>query len=189
MVALDGRFLDRAIHALDLAIGLKMLDLGQPMFDAILLAAHIEHTCRVPCRRAIRIARRESELDPIIGENRVDLVGDGRDRSFEEGRGRGPSRLLDQLHGRRTCWCDRWRCRGRACLQRSGPQRIDVEIADRISLEPFLEGLLPSTPGNRLMPGAEGSDAGMTASDAGWSAAARRGSRRAAAAYAAGKRR
>jgi hypothetical protein len=32
---LDGRFLDRAVHALDLTIGPRMLDLGQPMFDAI----------------------------------------------------------------------------------------------------------------------------------------------------------
>ena len=98
MVALDGRFLDRAVHALDLAIGPGMLDLGQPMFDAILLAAHIEHMCHVSCRRAIRVARGESELDPIVGENRVDLVGDSRDQSFEEGRGGGPSRLPDQLH-------------------------------------------------------------------------------------------
>jgi hypothetical protein len=87
MVALDGRFLDRAVHALDLAIGPGMLDLGQPMFDAILLAAHIKHMCRVSCRRAARVARRESELNPIVGENRVDLVGDSRDQSFEEGRG------------------------------------------------------------------------------------------------------
>ena len=59
-----------------------MLDLGQPMFDSILPAAHIEHMCRVSCRRAVRVAGRESELDPIVGENRVDLVGDSRDQSF-----------------------------------------------------------------------------------------------------------
>ena len=92
IVALDGSVLDRSVHALDLAIGPGMLDLGQPMFDAILLAAHIEHMCRVSCRLAVRVARRESELDPIVGENRVDLVGDSRDQSFEEGRGGGPSR-------------------------------------------------------------------------------------------------
>jgi hypothetical protein len=62
-----------------LAIGPGKLDLGQPMFDAILLAAHIKHMCRVSCRRAARVARRESELNPIVGENRVDLVGDSRD--------------------------------------------------------------------------------------------------------------
>src|SRR5215470_1643647 len=67
MVTLDGRFLDRAVHALDLTIGPRMLDLGQPMFDAILLAAQIEHMCRVSCRRAVRVSWWESELDPIIG--------------------------------------------------------------------------------------------------------------------------
>src|SRR5262249_7474985 len=98
MVALDCRFLDRAVHALDLAIGPWMLDLGQPMFDAILLAAQIEHMCHVSCRRAIRVAWWESELDPIVGENRVDLVWDSRNQSLEEGGGRAPSRLSDQLH-------------------------------------------------------------------------------------------
>jgi hypothetical protein len=36
MVALNGRFLDRAAYAFDLAIGSGMLELGQPMY-AILL--------------------------------------------------------------------------------------------------------------------------------------------------------
>ncbi len=53
MVALDGVVLNRAVHALDLAVRPWMLDLGQPMFDAILLAAHIEHMCHVSCRRAV----------------------------------------------------------------------------------------------------------------------------------------
>ena len=60
-------------------VGPGMLDLGQPMFNAIFPAAHIEHMCHVPCRWAIRVAWRESELDPVVGENRVDLVGDSRD--------------------------------------------------------------------------------------------------------------
>lgn len=98
MIALDGRFLDRPVHALDLAIGPGMLDLDQPMLDAIFPAAHIEHMDRVSCRRAVRVARREGELDPIVGENRMDLVGDSRDQSFEEGRGGGPFRRFDQLH-------------------------------------------------------------------------------------------
>lgn len=44
VVALDGRFLDRAVHAFDLAIGPGMLDLGQPMFDAI-FAKRISNIC------------------------------------------------------------------------------------------------------------------------------------------------
>src|SRR6516225_7861137 len=87
MVTLDGRFLDRAVHALDLTIGPRMLDLGQPMFDANLLAAQIEHMCRVSCRRAVRVSWWESELGPIIGEDRVDVVWDSRNQSFEERRG------------------------------------------------------------------------------------------------------
>lgn len=87
IVALDDRFLDRAVHALDLAIGPGMLDLGQPMFDAISLVSRVEHMRHVSCRRTVDIAWREGELDPIVGEHRVDLVGDGRDQSFEEGRG------------------------------------------------------------------------------------------------------
>jgi hypothetical protein len=59
IVALDGRFLDRAVHALDLAIDPGMLDLGQPMFDPVFLASHSEHMRHVCCRRAVRIARRK----------------------------------------------------------------------------------------------------------------------------------
>jgi hypothetical protein len=35
----------------------------------------------------VRITRREGELNSIVDENRVDLVGDSRDQGFEEGRG------------------------------------------------------------------------------------------------------
>ena len=46
-VAFDGGVFDGAVHSLDLTIGPRMLDLGQPMFDAILLAAQIEHMSRI----------------------------------------------------------------------------------------------------------------------------------------------
>lgn len=35
MVAFDGRFLDRPVHAFDLPIGPRMLDLGEPVLDAV----------------------------------------------------------------------------------------------------------------------------------------------------------
>ena len=138
MIALDGRFLDRPVHAFDLAVRPWMLDLGQPVFDAIFPAAHIEHMRHVSCRRAVRIARWEGELDPIVGKNRVDLIGDSRDQSLEEGRGRGPSRLPDQLHeGELAGAID---CDVEVELALSGLELgdVDVEIADRISLELLL---------------------------------------------------
>ena len=85
MIALDGRFFDCSVHALDLAIRPWMLDLGQPVFDAIFPAAHIEHMRHVSCRRAIRVARRESELDPI---NRLERCGSCRGQPRSELRGR-----------------------------------------------------------------------------------------------------
>ena len=141
MVALDGRFLDRAVHALDLAIGPGMLDLGQPMFDAILLAAHIEHMCHVSCRRAVRVARRESELDPIVGENRVDLVGNRRDQSFEEDRGGGPSCLLDQSHKDELAGAINGHIEVELAFGGLNLSDVDVEISNWISLELFLRRL------------------------------------------------
>lgn len=87
MVAFDGCFLDRSVHAFDLTIGPGMLDPGQAMLDPVFPASHIEHMRHVSCGRAVRIARWEGEPDPIVGEHRMDLVGDGRDQSFEEDRG------------------------------------------------------------------------------------------------------
>ena len=141
MVAFDGGFLDRPVHALDLAVGPGMLDLGQPMFDAILPAAHIEHMRHVSCRRAVRVARRESELDAIVGENGVDLVGDSRDQSFEEGRGRGPSRLLDQLHEGELAGAIDGDIEIELAFGGLDLGDVDMEIADRISLELFLRRL------------------------------------------------
>ena len=141
MIALDGRFLDRAVHALDLAIGPGMLDLGQPMFDPVFLASHIEHMRHVSCRRAVRIARWEGELDPIVGKNRVDLIGDSRDQSLEEGRGRGPSRLPDQLHEGELAGAIDGDIEVELAFSGLELSDVDVEIADRISLELFLRRL------------------------------------------------
>jgi hypothetical protein len=104
-------------------------------------AAHIEHMRHVSCRRAVRVARRESELDPVVGENRVDLVGDSRDQGFEEGRGGGPSCLLDQLHEGELAGAINGYIEGELAFGGLDLSDVDVEIADRISLEFFLRGL------------------------------------------------
>ena len=43
VVSLDRGFLDRAIHPLDLPIRPRVLQLGQPVLNSVLLAAHVEH--------------------------------------------------------------------------------------------------------------------------------------------------
>jgi len=84
VIAFDCRFLDSSVHALDLTIGPRMLDLGQPMFDAVLSAAHIEHMRHESRRRSIGVARREGELNAVIGEHRVDFVGNSRDQGIRK---------------------------------------------------------------------------------------------------------
>jgi hypothetical protein len=63
MVSLDGCFLDCSVHPFDLAVGPWVLDLGEPVFDPVFVAAHVEHMGH-PCGcRAVGVARREGELD------------------------------------------------------------------------------------------------------------------------------
>ena len=97
MIASDGRFLDRPVHALDLTVGPRMLDLGEPVLDAVLPAPHVEHMYHGSRCRAIRIAWREGELNAIVGENRVDLVRDSRNQGLKEGGGGRPPSLFHQL--------------------------------------------------------------------------------------------
>ena len=137
-MALNSGFLDRSVHALDLAVRPWMLDLRQPMFDVIFPAAQIEHMRHVSCCRAIRVARRESEPDPIVGENRVDLVGNRRDQSVEEDRGEDPSCLLDQSHEGELAGTINGYIEVELAFSGLDLGDVDVEIADRVSLELFL---------------------------------------------------
>lgn len=75
-----------------------MLDLGQPMLDPVLAAAHVKHMRHVFRCWTVHVAWREGELDAIVGEDRVDFVRDSRDQSFQKGGCRRAAGLLDQLH-------------------------------------------------------------------------------------------
>ena len=50
VVALDGGLLDGAVHAFDLTVGPGMFDFGEPVLDAVLAAAHVEHVGHVAVR-------------------------------------------------------------------------------------------------------------------------------------------
>ena len=47
VIAFDGGFFGGAVHALNLAVGPGMIDLGEAMFDAILAASHVKHVGHV----------------------------------------------------------------------------------------------------------------------------------------------
>ena len=52
VVALDGGLLDGAVHALDLPVRPGVIQLGEAMLDAVLVAAHVEHVRHVTGRRS-----------------------------------------------------------------------------------------------------------------------------------------
>src|SRR5690606_10753547 len=79
-----GRFLDGAVHTLDLAIGPRMIGFGEPVFDAVLAADAIEHVRTVARGWAIAVPRCMAELDAVVGQHGVDVVGHGLDQRFEE---------------------------------------------------------------------------------------------------------
>jgi hypothetical protein len=60
-----------------------MLDLGEPMFDAVLLTAPIEHVRHVSCCRTIGVAWRQRKLDAVVGEHRVDPIRDADDSGIK----------------------------------------------------------------------------------------------------------
>ena len=91
--ALDGRFLDGSVHALDLAVGPGMLRPGRAMIDAGLRTGIFERmrpeefTFRhgLADERHGRSARsRGRELDAVVGQNRMNLVGHGCQEAAED---------------------------------------------------------------------------------------------------------
>ncbi len=85
VVTPDGSFFERAVHALDLAVGPWVVGLGQPMLNPVFPADAIEHVDAVLRGRSIAVLRHVAELDSVIGEHGVDFVGHGLDQLCEEG--------------------------------------------------------------------------------------------------------
>ncbi len=81
---LGGCILDGAVHALGLAVGPRMAGLGEPVFEAVLVAHAVERVAHgVPLGRSVL-----GERDAVVGEHATDLVG---------------KRLDDASHERGTC--------------------------------------------------------------------------------------
>ena len=101
MEALDGCVLDRAVHALDLPVGPGMVGLCQPMLDLVGLTDHVE--VHRPGIDGVPVAGLLGELDSIIGENGVDLIGHGFQHMLQELLGRASVSLFNELgHGELT---------------------------------------------------------------------------------------
>ena len=70
---------------LDLPIRPGVVELCEAVLDAVLPAAHGEHVGHVSCRGPVGVARRITELDAVVGQDRMDLVGNSSDQGDQEG--------------------------------------------------------------------------------------------------------
>ena len=133
MEAFDRRFLDRAVHPLDLTVGPGMVRLGEPMLNAIRLTDHVEaHPARPG---GVAIAGLLGELDAIIGQDRVDAVGYGFEQMLEELPGRSPVSPVDQLSDRELAGAIDAHEQVELAFGGLHLGDIDVEEADRVTLE------------------------------------------------------
>jgi hypothetical protein len=93
MIAVNGGLFDRAVHAFDLAIRPGMFDLGEPVIDAVVGASALKgmapeqfsfrpHLPDVDRRPAF--ASWIGELNAIVGENRVDGVGNNGNKTVQD---------------------------------------------------------------------------------------------------------
>lgn len=84
----DGRLLQRSVHAFDLTIGPGVVGPSEAMLDAMSKADPVEGMASPAGGRPVAVLGQVGELDAVVRQNRMYLVGDGRDQRFEE----GPSR-------------------------------------------------------------------------------------------------
>ena len=78
----DGRFLDGAVHALNLAVRPRVVGFYEAMFDVVRLADHVEAHLTRPS--GVSVARLLGELNAVIGQDCVDAVRHGLEQVFEE---------------------------------------------------------------------------------------------------------
>ena len=132
MVAFDGGIFDRPVHTFHLAIGPGMLDLGAAVLNPVFVAAYVEHMGDVRGGRAVSVARRKRELDPVVRQHGVDFVGNRCDQRDQEGGGSAPVRVAHKLdEGELAGAVDR-HLRVQLAFRRSDLSDVDMKVADGV---------------------------------------------------------
>src|SRR5215203_327970 len=134
MECANGGVLDRSDHALGLPVGRGMIWLGEPVLYVVFGTDPCED---MGDEATLGPAVMLDELNPIVGQYRVDLVGNGSDQRLEEAgsdqlRGlpidAGEDQLRSAVHGHEQM--------GFAALVAQFGN-IDVEVADLVGLKPL----------------------------------------------------
>ena len=98
VVDLDCGVLDRAVHPFGLAVGPRVIGLGQPVLDAMLDADAIEDVrTEQTCAGPIPVLGQVGEGHAVVREHDVDLVGKDLHRVPQEGSARHLAGLVVEL--------------------------------------------------------------------------------------------
>lgn len=140
--ALDGRVLDGSVHPLDLAVGPGMIDAGEVVLDAVLGAAQVEHVGQVAGGGPVGVARRQAELDAVVGEHGADAIGYSGDEGFKECGGCDAVGAFDQLDEGELAGAVDGNEEVELAFGGLHLGDVDVEVSDGIGLEGLLGGLV-----------------------------------------------
>ena len=135
VVTLDGRLLDGSVHPFDLPVRPGVFRFSQAMLDAVAPTGPIERMAAPLGSGPIPVLRHIGELNAVVGQDGMDLVGNGFGQSIEEGRRGHRVGALDDL--------DEGELRGpvdgdievELAFGRADFRQIDMEVADRIASE------------------------------------------------------
>lgn len=96
-VSLHGSVFDGSVHALDLAIGPKMVGYSKPVLDSADIASAVEGVAAKTCGWSLPVLRQVGELDAVIGKHGVDAVWNRFDERLEEGDGSSHICFFDEF--------------------------------------------------------------------------------------------
>ena len=131
--AFNGGLLDRSVHPLDLAVGPRMVGFGQQVLDPVGFANHVE--AHLPGIGGVPIPWLVGELNAVVGQDRVDAVGNGLKYMLKKLPGGAPVRFVDEMgHGKLAGAVDGHE-EIELALGRLHLGDVDVEETDRVALE------------------------------------------------------
>lgn len=141
VISFDGRVFNRAVHALDLAIGPRMIWLFQATLNVVSPARAVERMAPQHGGRTIPVFGAGQRTECRYRSERCGWRMERRLQALRGKRSPSPCSPCRTALQRRTSRCGLWRRKDRAFLRRLHFGDVDMEKADRIGIELVLRGL------------------------------------------------
>ena len=130
VITMHSRIFNCTVHAFHLPIGPRMVQLGQPMLNAMLQADAVKEVEEgVPLPLLVR------KLDAVVSQNGMDAVGYGRNQAAQEVTGDGAGHLWMQLRHDELGGAVDGHKQVELAFCRADLRDVQVKVADGVSLE------------------------------------------------------